>query len=245
MKTKERVIGNLTDVKNPSKRKEMNESRLLHNKKEAPHHPLDNTRKGRTSSFFSMKDHETLVNERKQNMSRRGAGELIHFDKPLNDLGGNSSDIGSFMDGDKGATHTKRQRTFSNISSVQAKSTIIHNGNYQNTYELQPANPFNTKQVRQLIQTELNQILYDKNGDQIPSKHQCTRTAEMIKNKLKALSFDRYRYIVTITSSSNVKQTIKVASRFFWDAERDKYVCEVLENKHFYLVCVVYAVYFE
>jgi len=226
--------------------------RLLHNKVPL-HQPLDNSSKGRSSSFFSMKDHETLVNERKQNMSKRGVGELIHYDKPLSEHftefvggGGGGSDTASFVDGGNAASN-KRQRTFSNISSTQAKSTA--NNSYQNTYKLKPTNPFNTKQVRGLMKTELNQIL-DDNDDQLkskimPSKQQCTRAAEMIKSKLKMLGFDRYRYIVTITSSSNVKQTIKVASRFFWDAERDKYVCEVLENKYFFLICVVYAVYFE
>lgn len=152
----------------------------------------------------------------------------------------------------KETTSNLKQRSFSNLSSMHTTKTVDYvrggiGSTYQNTYEVEPTHPFDVKTVRDIVRAELEHLqrLTARHQAKVPTNTDCLKAADTIKTKLKSQGYRRYRYIVNITVTDNREQTIKVVSRFFWDAERDKYVCQSIKNKHFYLVCVVYAVYFE
>lgn len=67
--------------------------------------------------------------------------------------------------------------------------------------------------------------------------------ADTIKNRLKALSFDRYKFIVQVYVGERREQGVRVGSRQFWDANTDNMATETFTNDHIYAVATAFAVY--
>lgn len=227
--------------------------------------PLNNRGLSSSSSLFDYKTLDEVTNQtanHHQNNSKDNRTiKMVHCDIPEGSASGNKQPphhgteiLHNHQQHKEHHHETKdrvlQQQAFSSISSMHAKSqfsTTAAPGSYQNTYEVEPTHPFDTKAVRTLVRAELDHLqrLTSKKEVLIPTNADCLKTADSIKSKLKAQGYRRYRFIVNMTLANNCDQTFKVSSRFFWDAERDKYICQTVKNKHFYLVCVVYAVYFE
>lgn len=232
----------------------------------------DTQQKTRSGSFFELSSKKKSDNSpEKGRESLKGVCDMVHCDLPTSTTTASveNSDAQSkpqansyhtdinhrqqyYHRHDSKETTTLKQRSFSNLSSMHTTKTVDYiNGGigstYQNTYEVEPTHPFDTKTVRNIVRAELEYLqgLTARHQAKVPSNTDCLKAADSIKTKLKSQGYRRYRYIVNITVADNREQTFRVASRFFWDAERDKYVCQSIRDKHFFLVCVVYAVYFE
>ena len=220
--------------------------------------------KPRSGSLFDLKKSRTQQDKE----TLKGTMEMVHCDLPVAETSATTKPQvnGFHSDTNHPATHNHQhqhqhdikeialnQRSFSNLSSMHTIKTFeshYRGGKtvpYQNTYEVEPTHSFDTKTVRNIVRAELEylQVLTKKQNTGVPTNTNCLKTADIIKTKLKSQGYRRYRYIVNITVTDNREQTFRVASRFFWDAERDKYVSQSIKDKHFFLVCVVYAVYFE
>lgn len=143
----------------------------------------------------------------------------------------------------------KRKRPILPMDAVlfaNAEDVIVEENEisiYPNTYELESSNPFDILKAREIVKMELDRAI--NSSDKIPTQDQCKIISERIKCRLKSLQFDRYRYIVSIVCGDNRNQGLRVSSRFLWDEEKDNYVSETLSFKTFFVVCNVYAVYFE
>ncbi|XP_066918680.1 dynein light chain Tctex-type protein 2B-like [Clytia hemisphaerica] len=198
--------------------------------------------------------------------ARKGISEVVHYDLPTKAKDRPPFNFGGVKNDHHPAIiteekdhhhHIMKQRSFSNLSSNHGKSILSGTGDlgndyspmsyHQNTYNMDSKNPFDVKKVRQLVNDELAILVKSKTQEhaKMPTSAECLKTIESIKLKVKSMGFDRYRHIVNITVSENYHQTMRIASRFFWDVDRDKYISQTITNKHFHLVCVVYAVYFE
>ena len=218
--------------------------------------------KRRSNSFFDTEFNKRQKDKMTEKQARKGISEVVHYDLPEK-----AKDRPPFNFGGKNEHYPiiteerdyniRKQRSFSNLSSNHAKSILSGAGDLnndysamtyqQNTYNMDSQNPFDVKKVRQLVTDELAILVKSKTQEhaKMPTNAECLKTIESIKVKVKGMGFDRYRHIVNITVSENYHQTMRIASRFFWDVDRDKYVSQTITNKHFHLVCVVYAVYFE
>lgn len=74
---------------------------------------------------------------------------------------------------------------------------------------------------------------------------ECQRVTIDALRRVKDMNPDRYRIVVVIHAGEKFYQTIKVATGFLWDRERDKWASHVYEKQDFFVCATVYGIYFD
>ena len=110
------------------------------------------------------------------------------------------------------------------------------------SYHLEPTRRFCEGTVRTIIQEEITRAVDE---EEYPNRELSLMLANSIKTRLKQCNFSRYKYVTTVDVGQNKSQGVRIASRFFWDSVRDRYVTETRVKNNVFVVVTVYAVYFE
>lgn len=146
--------------------------------------------------------------------------------------------------GDKKAKEGEERRPSANaVAAVKPAAPAVR---YAPTYRLEPKNPLVKERLEKALKAEM-----DKNYPHEYTFHPKTSlrmaatVSEDIKNRIKALNFDRYRYIVITTVGENLMQGLYQKANFLWDAEKDGYVSYIVETPHFFALCVIFYIYFD
>lgn len=117
----------------------------------------------------------------------------------------------------------------------------------ENTYKLgpEPDNMFQAHVVQKIIMKVLSDYLGEREYDGAVMGQKSVTLAEMIKEKVKRLRYDRYKIIAWVVICQKGCNDIRVASKGLWDENLDSSAEAVYENKHLYAMGVVYATYQE
>ncbi|GAB1868558.1 Tctex1 domain-containing protein [Camponotus japonicus] len=116
---------------------------------------------------------------------------------------------------------------------------------YQNTYRMEPPNPFKIDLVDKIVKTVMNNRLDELTYDDTVVEKLCSDIASEIRRRVKKLNFDRHKIIVTVTIIEKTSQSIETTLGFLWDSEKDNYSLFSLEGRTFYAQCCVLGVYYE
>lgn len=116
---------------------------------------------------------------------------------------------------------------------------------YQNTYYMEPQNPFKTDLVDKIVGSVMNNRLDEIAYDDAEITKLCCDIAAEIRRRVKKLNFDRHKIIVTVSIIEKSSQSAKTTLGFLWDSERDKYSAFSLEGRTFHAQCSVFGVYHE
>ena len=192
---------------------------------------LKETHEVRSSSTFNPQDYETSKVLTKN--VDRGRFFIAHTDVPKKQHSINDLDLKIY--------ETEKKLKYKRENAV-TKTQIDENSSYRNTYMLDPVYPVIGNKVISVIKNEvlrLKEVTWPSPG------HLCLELSNNVKNKLKVQKFSRYKYIVTVTFGDLVEQGLKIASLFFWDAQRDNYFSETFSNNDYFITVCVYAVYFD
>jgi hypothetical protein len=132
---------------------------------------------------------------------------------------------------------SKKQRAASTVS-VPAKQ-------YEPTYRMEPKVHFNEKTVydivKELIDEKLEGMIYSKKY----SGNLTKIISNQIKEKVKALHYDRYRIICNVLLGENRGATVLATSRCAWDPNTDDFTSYSFQSKHLFCNVSVFAVYKE
>lgn len=119
---------------------------------------------------------------------------------------------------------------------------------YENSYITGPAGygdgaRFQRHKVAALVRSVLAERLggYDPVKAAATTKH----IAEELRERVKALGYERYKLVVQVTLGQKKGQAMRVVSRCLWDAGADNHVSEVFENDSLYCVAQVFGLYYE
>ncbi|XP_077440312.1 dynein light chain Tctex-type protein 2B [Vanacampus margaritifer] len=94
--------------------------------------------------------------------------------------------------------------------------------------------------IRETVKARLLEAQYDP--DEVA---EITRTlADSVKNKVKKLGFDRYKFVVQVTIGEQRGQGVKMSSRCLWDADTDNYAEDVFMNESLFCAVAVFGSYF-
>ncbi len=115
----------------------------------------------------------------------------------------------------------------------------------ENTYKMEPDRQFEThaveKIIRNVFETNLEHQQYCG-----PLMGQKSRTlADMIKEKVKALRYSRYKIITWVVIGQKGCNDIRIASKGLWDNDNDTYAEVFYENNSLYALGVCYGIYQE
>ncbi|NXY72771.1 TC1D3 protein, partial [Glareola pratincola] len=116
---------------------------------------------------------------------------------------------------------------------------------YANTYRLEPHNKIRDYLIRDKAQEILMNRLQEAKYDGASSASLCASTSEEILQAVKALNFDRYKYVVSVLIVQKAGQAMIVASRCVWDVQRDTWVSAKCETETFIALALVMACYYD
>jgi tctex1 domain-containing protein 2 len=109
-------------------------------------------------------------------------------------------------------------------------SSVVAGGAQQ--YQLQPAyrKKASVNAMREVIAATLEQELKGQtyNGD--TATQQTKKISDEIKNRLKALGLDRYKYLVQVVIGEQRGEGVRMGCRCFWDSDTDALATETFTN---------------
>ncbi|KAH8416106.1 hypothetical protein KR222_008344 [Zaprionus bogoriensis] len=117
---------------------------------------------------------------------------------------------------------------------------------YLPTYRLDPKNPLNKERLEILMREVMNRNYHEEYlWHPKQSYSLAAQVSEEIKNSIKLMNFDRYRYIVIVTAGELLMQGLCSMVNFLWDADKDGYVSYAIETPKFFAVCTIYYLYYD
>ncbi|BFG05169.1 tctex1 domain-containing protein 2 [Drosophila madeirensis] len=117
---------------------------------------------------------------------------------------------------------------------------------YMPTYRLEPKNPLNKEQVEIIMKAVMNKHYNDEyTFHPKHSLHMAAQISEEIKNRIKLMNYDRYRYIVLVTVGESLMQGLYSMVNFLWDAEKDGFVTYKVEQPTYYAICTTFYIYYD
>eukprot|EP01065_Artemidia_motanka_P034993 TRINITY_DN42961_c0_g1_i1.p1 TRINITY_DN42961_c0_g1~~TRINITY_DN42961_c0_g1_i1.p1 ORF type:complete len:123 (+),score=47.17 TRINITY_DN42961_c0_g1_i1:143-511(+) len=115
----------------------------------------------------------------------------------------------------------------------------------QETFTLRPdyRKKFRATQAREVMRKVLAEKL-DGAEYSADSTSTCAKeAADLIRDRLKGLDFDRYKMIVNVCICEQKGDGVKMGCRCFWDSDTDSYAQEVYMNKSLFAIATVFGVY--
>jgi hypothetical protein len=121
---------------------------------------------------------------------------------------------------------------------------------YENTYITSPDGygsnaKFQRHEVQKLLRTVLKERMDQQKYDPVKAAQVSKHIAEDLREKVKALGYDRYKLVIQVTLGQKKGQAMRIVSRCLWDTNTDSFASEYYENDSLYCVCQVFGLYYE
>ena len=114
------------------------------------------------------------------------------------------------------------------------------------SYSLRPKidQKFRTSDVKELLHNILLARLADKEYNSETSNELAKSICVEIKEKLKSLNYDRYKFIVQCVIGEQKGAGINMSGRCFWDSDTDNFAESIYMNDTLFCVAAAYGVYY-
>eukprot|EP01031_Cornospumella_fuschlensis_P043783 gene43783-53543_t len=93
----------------------------------------------------------------------------------------------------------------------------------------------------------IHECVYERLSNQQYEGEKCheaaKQLADLIRNRLKNLGYDRYKFIVQVLIGERREQGVYFGTRCFWDSNTDNQASDNFTNDHIFCVATAYAVY--
>ena len=110
---------------------------------------------------------------------------------------------------------------------------------------MEPNEKCEISKIKPIIDNILKDTFQDVTYNPLECGQLCKQASSAIKDAVKQLQIERYKYVVVVNCSQNVGQGFKKASRFLWDAKRDNWVDGECSNQTLQAQAILYALYYE
>jgi len=97
--------------------------------------------------------------------------------------------------------------------------------------------------MKEILQRCLQEQFKDGKYDGDKAGEWSKTLSDTIKNKLKDLGYDRYKYVVQVVIGERREQGIRSGTRCFWDTNTDNMASESFVNDHLFCVATAFSVY--
>ena len=97
--------------------------------------------------------------------------------------------------------------------------------------------------MREILKATLQEHLTGAKYDGEKAGEQSKTLSDSIKNKLKTLEYDRYKFVVQVVLGERREQGVRSGTRCFWDSNTDNQASENFVNDHIFCVATAFCVY--
>ncbi|ESO98751.1 hypothetical protein LOTGIDRAFT_203677 [Lottia gigantea] len=115
-----------------------------------------------------------------------------------------------------------------------------------NTYIIRPnfQHKFRPAIVKETIHSVLTEFLADKTYSADDTTDWTKTISDTIKQKLKDLGYDRYKFLVQVVIGEQRGEGVKMACRCFWDSDTDNFAQDVFINDSLFCVAAAFGVFY-
>lgn len=115
-----------------------------------------------------------------------------------------------------------------------------------NSYKIRPnfKHKFRPAAVKAIIHDVLNEELSGKQYNSEEATSWSKHISDTVKDKLKELELDRYKFIVQVVIGEQRGEGVKVACRCLWDSDTDNYAQDIFMNDTLFCVVAAYGVFY-
>lgn len=106
-----------------------------------------------------------------------------------------------------------------------------------------PKKKFRADVVKEEVSRLLKERLEGQEYQPDEVNQQVKDTADSIRNTLKELQWDRYKFIVQVVIGEQRGEGMKIGCRTLWDQDTDAYAEAVFMSKQLFAVATVWGVY--
>jgi hypothetical protein len=107
-----------------------------------------------------------------------------------------------------------------------------------------PVKMFNCQEVKKRMHEILHENLHDQQYDLNQCNFLAKNLANNIKDSLKTLGYERYKFIIQIIICQEFNESLQMACRSFWDSETDKFAQSIYINQFLICVATAFAVFY-
>ena len=125
--------------------------------------------------------------------------------------------------------------------AIKTKPKVL----YENTFKLEPARKFRSSEAQAIIAKVLETNLKTEAYDASRSAYNAKLIAQMIKDEVKELNYERYKIAVIASVGQLDDQGLQIASRCCWDTNFDTSASASFKNKSLFAMATVFAAYYE
>ncbi|CAF0827544.1 unnamed protein product [Didymodactylos carnosus] len=118
---------------------------------------------------------------------------------------------------------------------------------YENTFRMEPDDDrrIDIAKVKRIgnmvVDSAIKGYQYDPNN----AKMFTSRLSEQIRNQMKQLPANRFKFITHVCLGQKKNQDLRVASRCLWDLKCDRHITITKETKDYYVTITIFCVYSE
>ncbi len=139
---------------------------------------------------------------------------------------------------------------FEQQSSAYSPGPPVKEVVYEKTYITNPSGygegaKFQRHKVQAILKAVLKERMEKQQYDPVKAAQISKHIAEDLREKVKALGYDRYKLVIQVTLGQKKGQAMRIVSRCLWDTSTDSFASEYFENESLYCVCQVFGLYFE
>lgn len=116
---------------------------------------------------------------------------------------------------------------------------------FENTFQLEPYEKFQSEKVKTIIDSVLESHLKDEEYDHKSCKQLVLTLSEIIKSRVKELNYQRYKIVCIVNIGQLKEQGFRMGSRCCWDPKWDTFATGSFKNKTLFAVGSVWGVYYE
>ncbi len=124
-------------------------------------------------------------------------------------------------------------------------NTISNNFDSSMNLSSKLTRPFNTHEVKELLVHLINQTIDRQNEYDCDKCTQLSKDlSQIIKDALKTLNYDRYKYIVQVVLGQCQDENLMMTCRCLWDIQTDNYVSYIYSNKKLFCAVTVFGLFY-
>mmetsp|Transcript_1276 Transcript_1276/g.2972 ORF Transcript_1276/g.2972 Transcript_1276/m.2972 type:complete len:133 (-) Transcript_1276:344-742(-) len=127
----------------------------------------------------------------------------------------------------------------------QENQVVFENSFLQKPEEYGEGVRFMRGPVQKVLSETVKERLQGTTYDPLRSAQIAKELADMIKERVKSLGYERYKLVVQVTVGEKTGQGIRMASRCLWDTATDNFASDFYENASVFCVAMVFGLYYE
>ncbi len=108
-----------------------------------------------------------------------------------------------------------------------------------------PKKILNCQEIKKCMHDILHENLHDKQYDSGQRNSLAKNLSNTIKDSLKRLGYERYKFIIQILiSQEQSDDSLQMTCRSYWDSETDKFAQSIYMNQFFICIATAFAVFY-